>query len=59
MMEKVLTEIEQFKQSHPDIAKAMEVFQMSMEEYELAYRFLHQPKIYTSSTTSPVDTDTE
>jgi len=58
-MEKILEEIEKFKQDHPDIAKAMEIFEMGMEDYERAYRFLHEPKTYTSNTTFPTDSESE
>ncbi len=54
-MDRILEEIEKFKQDHPDIAKAMDIFQMGMEDYERAYRFLHEPKTYTSNTTLPID----
>jgi len=59
VMEKILEEIEKFKQDHPDIAKAMEIFEMGMEDYQRAYRFLHEPKTYTSNTTFPTDSESE
>jgi hypothetical protein len=58
-MEKVLKEIEEFKQEHPDIAKAMEIFQMSMKDYEQAYRFLHESRTYTSNTTFPPEAESD
>lgn len=56
-MEKLAKEMEKFKQNHPDVAQAMEIFQMTMEDYQRAYRFLHEPQTYTSNTTSPTETD--
>jgi|LQYC01.1.fsa_nt_gi hypothetical protein len=56
-MEKIMEKIEQFKQNHPDVAKAMDIFRMSMEDYRRAYRFLHEHQTYTSNTTTPQETD--
>ncbi len=56
-MEKLLKDVEEFKQTHPDIAKAMEIFQVSMKDYEQAYRFLHGSKTYTSNTTLPSESE--
>jgi len=53
-MEKIQKQIDDFKQSHPDIAKAMEVFNIGMDEYQRAFKFLNEPQIYTSNTTNPV-----
>jgi hypothetical protein len=58
-MEKLTKEIEKFKQNHPDVAKAMEIFQMSMEDYQRAYRFLNEPRTYTANSTTLIETDTE
>jgi len=56
-MKNLTKEIEQFKQKHPDIAKAMEIFRMSMEDYKRAYSFMNEPRTYTSNTTSPLEND--
>ncbi len=52
-MRNITKEIEQFKEKHPDVAKAMEIFRMSMEDYKRAYGFMNEPCTYTSNTTSP------
>jgi len=56
-MKNIAKEIEQFKQKHPDVAKAMKVFQMSMDDYKRAYGFMNEPRTYTSKTTYPVGHD--
>lgn len=56
-MEKLTKQMEKFKQSHPDVAEAMEIFQMSMEDYQRAYQFLHEPQTYTSNTTTATEAD--
>jgi hypothetical protein len=58
-MDNILEEIEKFKNEHPDIVKAMEIFQMGMEDYQRAYRFLNESKIYTSNTTFPTESENE
>ena len=57
-MEKLFKEVEEFRRTHPDIAKAMEIFQMSMEDYRRACRFLHQQKTFSSDKTFPAETVT-
>lgn len=52
-MKDISKEIEQFKQKHPDVAKAMEIFQMSMDDYKRAYNFMNEPRTYTTNTTTP------
>lgn len=52
-MKNISKEIEQFKQKHPDVVKAMEIFQMSMDDYKRAYNFMNEPRTYTSNTTTP------
>jgi len=52
-MKNISREIELFKQKHPDVAKAMEIFQMSMDDYKRAYSFINEPRTYTSNTTTP------
>lgn len=42
-----------FIEKHPEIAKAMDLFRMSMDEYQKAYRFLNEPKSTTTNTTNP------
>ena len=56
-MKNITKEIEQFKQKNPDVAKAMEVFQMSMADYKRAYGFMNEPRTYTSKTTSLSEND--
>lgn len=56
-MKDIAKEIEQFQQKHPDVAKAMEIFRMSMEDYKRAYSFMNEPSTYTSNTTTPAEND--
>jgi len=56
-MDKLTKEIEKFKKNHPDVAKALEIFKMSMKDYQQAYRFLQEPYTYTSNTTTPTEPD--
>jgi len=58
-MDELLHEMAHFKQDHPFIVRAMEIFQISMEEYERACRFPHQPRTYTSNTTFLAESDSE
>lgn len=51
-MDTLQKQIDDFKQAHPDIAKAMEVFKMGMNEYQQAFRFLNEPQTYTSNSTN-------
>jgi len=52
-MEAIQKKMEDFKKVHPEVAEAMEVFKISMKEYEQAFRFLNKPQTYTSNTTNP------
>ncbi len=52
-MDKMQKEIQKFIEKHPEIAKAMDLFRMSMDEYQKAYRFLIEPKTTTTNTTNP------
>lgn len=52
-MENIQKQIEDFKQAHPEIAEAMEIFKIGMEEYQQAFKFLNEPQTYTSNTTNP------
>lgn len=51
-MKNIQEQIEIFKKEHPEIAAAMEVFKIGMAEYQRAYKFLNEPKIYSSNTTN-------
>ncbi len=57
-MKNITKEIKQFQEKHPDVAKAMEIFQMSMEDYKKAYGFLQEPRTYTANTTTPSENET-
>lgn len=52
-MENIQKQIEDFKQTHPEISEAMEIFKIGMNEYQQAFKFLNEPQIYTSNTTNP------
>jgi hypothetical protein len=52
-MENIQKQIEDFKQTHPEIAEAMEIFKIGMEEYQQAFKFLNEPQTYTSNTSNP------
>lgn len=44
--------IERLLQEQPDLAKALELFDMGMKEYAEAFRFLNEPQIITSDNTN-------
>lgn len=52
-MENIQKQIEDFKKAHPEIAKAMEIFKIGMDEYQQAFKFLNTPQTYTSNNTNP------
>ncbi len=52
-MENIQKQIEDFRQAYPEIAEAMEIFKIGMNEYQQAFKFLNEPQIYTSNTTNP------
>lgn len=56
-MKNITKEIEQFQKKHPDVAKAMEIFRMSMEDYKRAYGFLNETRTYSTNTTTPTEND--
>jgi len=56
-MRNISNEIEQFQKLHPDLAKAMEIFQMTMEGYKRAYSFINMPRTYISDATYPDEHD--
>lgn len=45
-------DIEQLKKEHPEIAEALEIFDIGMKEYAEAFRFLNEPQIITSNNTN-------
>ncbi len=53
-MENIPKQIEDFKKAHPEVAEAMEIFKLGMDEYQQAFKFLNEPQIYTSNTTNPI-----
>lgn len=42
-------DIEQVKKEHPEIAEALELFDIGMKEYSEAFRFINEPKILTTN----------
>ena len=52
-MEAIDKQIEELKKNHPEIAEAMEIFKIGMNEYQQAFKFLNEPQIYTANTTNP------
>jgi len=42
-------DIEKIKQEHPEIAEALELFDIGMKEYAEAFRFLNEPQIVTTN----------
>lgn len=52
-MENIEKQIEDLKKNHPEIAEAMDIFKMSMDEYQQAFKFLNEPQIYSTNTTNP------
>jgi coenzyme F420-reducing hydrogenase beta subunit len=44
--------IEKLLQEHPEIAEALELFNMEMKEYAEVYKFLNEPEIITSDGTN-------
>ena len=55
-MENIDKQIEDLKRTHPEIAEAMEIFKIGMNEYQQAFKFLNEPITYTSNTTNPEHT---
>lgn len=51
-MKDIEKKIEDFKKTHPEIAEAMEIFKIGMDEYQKAFKFLNEPQTYTSNTTN-------
>jgi hypothetical protein len=52
-MESIDKQIEELKKNHPEIAEAMEIFKIGMDEYQQAFKFLNEPHIYSTNTTNP------
>lgn len=52
-MKDIEKKIEDFKKTNPEIAEAMEIFKIGMDEYQKAFKFLNEPQTYTSNTTNP------
>ena len=52
-MESIDKQIEEFKKNHPEIAEAMEILKIGMNEYQQAFKFLNEPRIYSTNTTNP------
>jgi hypothetical protein len=46
-------QIEELKKACPKIAEAMEIFKISMNVYQQAFKFLNEPKIYSAKATNP------
>ncbi|OGW03676.1 MAG: hypothetical protein A2Z59_04060 [Nitrospinae bacterium RIFCSPLOWO2_02_39_17] len=44
-----IQDIEKVKQEHPEIAEALEIFDIGMKEYAEAFRFLNEPEIITTN----------
>lgn len=44
-----IQDIEKIKQEHPEIAEALEIFDIGMKEYAEAFRFLNEPEIVTTN----------
>jgi hypothetical protein len=44
-----IQDIERVKQEHPEIAEALEIFDIGMKEYAEAFRFLNEPQIVTTN----------
>ena len=44
-----IQDIEKIKQEHPEIAEALELFDIGMKEYSEAFRFLNEPQILTTN----------
>ena len=42
-------DIERLKQEHPEIAEALDIFDIGMKEYAEAFRFLNEPQIITTN----------
>jgi hypothetical protein len=42
-------DIEKIKQEHPEIAEALDLFDIGMKEYAEAFRFLNEPQIITTN----------
>ena len=45
-------QLQAFKREHPDIAKALELFRLSMEEYRQVYAVRADPPTVASSSTN-------
>jgi hypothetical protein len=43
------SDIEKVKQEHPEIAEALDLFDIGMKEYAEAFRFLNEPQIVTTN----------
>lgn len=52
-MDNISKQINDFMQAHPEIAEAMEIFKIGMNEYQQAFKFLNEPQVYTCNTTNP------
>lgn len=42
-------DMEQLKKEHPEIAEAIDIFDIGMKEYAEAFRFLNEPQIVTTN----------
>ena len=52
-MKSIDKQIEELKKNHPEIAEALEIFKIGMNEYQQALKFLNEPQIYSANTTNP------
>ena len=43
------SDIEKVKREHPEIAEALDLFDIGMKEYSEAFRFLNEPQIVTTN----------
>lgn len=46
-----------FRRAHPDVAKALDLFRISQEQYERALSALYGPRLLTANSTTPPPTD--
>lgn len=42
----------QFRRAHPKVAKALDLFQVSQEQYERALSAMYGPRLFTANSTS-------
>ncbi len=52
-MENIEKQIENLKKNHPEIAQAMEIFKIGLNEYQQAFKFLNESQIYSANNTNP------